>query len=196
MTPREKLITAPAATTLKEANDIIWDNKLNALPVVDEDDHLCTSSSARTTPAQGAPWRFRTPRSATSSARASTPRTMTSASPRWWRPGRMLCIDSSEGYSVWRKKIIDYVRANYGNTIKIGAGNVVDRDGWLPRRERRGLCQSRHRRQLHLHHARNEGYRSGQATALIEVSAARRILPRDRRVCPHLLRRRHRARLS
>ena len=40
MTPREKLITAPAATTLKEANDIIWDNKLNALPVVDEDDHL------------------------------------------------------------------------------------------------------------------------------------------------------------
>ena len=40
MTPREKLITAPAATTLKEANDIIWDNKLNALPVVDDQDHL------------------------------------------------------------------------------------------------------------------------------------------------------------
>ena len=40
MTPREKLITAPAATTLKEANDIIWDHKLNALPVVDDNDHL------------------------------------------------------------------------------------------------------------------------------------------------------------
>ena len=40
MTPREKLITAPASTTLKEANDIIWDNKLNALPVVDDEDHL------------------------------------------------------------------------------------------------------------------------------------------------------------
>ena len=40
MTPREKLITAPANTTLKEANDIIWDNKLNSLPIVDENDHL------------------------------------------------------------------------------------------------------------------------------------------------------------
>ena len=40
MTPREKLITAPADTTLKAANDIIWENKLNSLPVVDENDRL------------------------------------------------------------------------------------------------------------------------------------------------------------
>ena len=40
MTPREKLITAPASTTLKEANDIIWENKLNSLPIVDENDRL------------------------------------------------------------------------------------------------------------------------------------------------------------
>ena len=40
MTPREKLVTAPAETTLKEANDIIWENKLNSLPIVDENDHL------------------------------------------------------------------------------------------------------------------------------------------------------------
>ena len=40
MTPREKLVTAPAATTLKEANDIIWDHKLNSLPIVDDNDHL------------------------------------------------------------------------------------------------------------------------------------------------------------
>ena len=40
MTPREKLVTAPASTTLKEANDIIWEHKLNALPIVDENDHL------------------------------------------------------------------------------------------------------------------------------------------------------------
>ena len=40
MTPREKLITAPASTTLKEANDIIWEHKLNALPIVDENDCL------------------------------------------------------------------------------------------------------------------------------------------------------------
>ena len=40
MTPRQKLVTAPADTTLKEANDIIWEHKLNSLPIVDENDHL------------------------------------------------------------------------------------------------------------------------------------------------------------
>ena len=40
MTPLEKLVTAPAETSLKEANDIIWDHKLNSLPIVDKDGHL------------------------------------------------------------------------------------------------------------------------------------------------------------
>ena len=35
MTPLEKLVTAPEGTSLKEANDIIWDHKLNSLPIVD-----------------------------------------------------------------------------------------------------------------------------------------------------------------
>ena len=45
MTPLSKLITAPASTTLKEANDIIWANKLNALPIVDENDRLLDRKS-------------------------------------------------------------------------------------------------------------------------------------------------------
>ena len=54
----------------------------------------------------------------------------------------VLCIDSSEGYSVWQKKVIDFVREQYGSRVKIGAGNVVDRDGFrlpsttLPSRSR------------------------------------------------------------
>ena len=40
MTPLEKLVTAPAQTTLKEANDIIWEHKLNSLPIVDADGRL------------------------------------------------------------------------------------------------------------------------------------------------------------
>ena len=40
MTPFDKLITAKVGMTLKEANDIIWDNKLNSLPVIDENQHL------------------------------------------------------------------------------------------------------------------------------------------------------------
>ena len=86
----------------------------------------------------------------------------------------VLCIDSSEGYSVWQKKVIDYVRANYGNTIKIGAGNVVDRDGFHFLAESGAdfvkvgigggsICITRE----------TKGIGRGQATALIEVSAAR-----------------------
>ena len=42
----------------------------------------------------------------------------------------VLCIDSSEGYSVWQKKTIDFIREKYGDTVKVGAGNVVDREGF------------------------------------------------------------------
>lgn len=83
MTPREKLITAPASTTLKEANDIIWDHKLNSLPIVDDAGRCSISFSARTmTSIRSTRWRFRMRRSAIWSARASTPATMPSASRR------------------------------------------------------------------------------------------------------------------
>ncbi len=40
MTSLEKLVTAPASTSLKEANDIIWENKLNSLPIIDDNGKL------------------------------------------------------------------------------------------------------------------------------------------------------------
>ena len=40
MSPFEKLITAHESTSLKECNDIIWDHKLNALPLIDDEQHL------------------------------------------------------------------------------------------------------------------------------------------------------------
>ena len=40
MTPFEKLVCAPDSTTLKEANDIIWENKLNSLPIIDKNGNL------------------------------------------------------------------------------------------------------------------------------------------------------------
>ena len=42
----------------------------------------------------------------------------------------VLCIDSSEGYSEWQKRTLTWVRERYGDAVKIGAGNVVDRDGF------------------------------------------------------------------
>jgi IMP dehydrogenase len=40
MTPFENLITAKDGISLGEANDIIWDHKLNTLPVVDDHQNL------------------------------------------------------------------------------------------------------------------------------------------------------------
>ena len=40
MTPFEKLIFAKDGVTLSEANDILWENKLNALPIIDENQRL------------------------------------------------------------------------------------------------------------------------------------------------------------
>ena len=176
MTPREKLIVAPADTTLKVCNDIIWDHKLNSLPVVDENDCLMylvfrkDYDSHKSNPNEMLDAHKRYMVGAGINSRDYAERI-----PALVEAGAdVLCVDSSEGYSVWQKKVIDYVRANYGNTIKIGAGNVVDRDGFRFLAESGAdfvkvgigggsICITRE----------TKGIGRGQATALIEVSAAR-----------------------
>ena len=86
----------------------------------------------------------------------------------------VLCIDSSEGYSIWQKRVIDYVRAEYGDSVKIGAGNVVDAEGFRFLAEAGAdfvkvgigggsICITRE----------TKGIGRGQATALIDVAAER-----------------------
>ena len=176
MTPREKLVTAPANITLKEANDIIWDAKINALPVVDENDHLkyfvfrkdYDQHKEYPLSLQDAEKRYMVGAGINS-------RDYMERIPALVNAGAdVLCIDSSEGYSVWQKRVIDYVRENYGNTVKIGAGNVVDREGFRFLADcgadfikvgigGGSICITRE----------TKGIGRGQATALIEVAAAR-----------------------
>ena len=176
MTPRENLITAPASTTLKEANDIIWANKLNALPIVDENDHLMyfvfrkDYSEHKENPLalQDADKRYLVGAGINSKDYEERIPALVEAG------ADVLCIDSSEGYSVWQKKTIDFVREKYGDTVKIGAGNVVDREGFRYLAEAGAdfvkvgigggsICITRE----------TKGIGRGQATALIEVAAAR-----------------------
>ena len=133
MTPREKLITAPAETSLKLANDIIWEHKLNSLPIVDADDHLMyfvfrkDYSSHKAHPQELLDKEKRYLVGAGINTRDYATRI-----PALLAAGAdVLCIDSSEGYTCWQEKTIAWVRENYGDTVKIGAGNVVDRDGFM-----------------------------------------------------------------
>ena len=176
MTPREKLVTAPASTTLKEANDIIWEHKLNALPIVDENDHLLYFVFRKDyAEHKEHPLALQDDKKRYLVGAGINTRDYAERIPALVEAGAdVLCIDSSEGYSVWQKKVIDYVRANYGNTIKIGAGNVVDRDGFRFLAESGAdfvkvgigggsICITRE----------TKGIGRGQATAVIEVCRAR-----------------------
>ena len=176
MTPRAKLVTAPAGTTLKEANDIIWEHKLNSLPIVDENDHLMyfvfrkDYSSHKAHPLELLDNKKRYLVGAGINTRDYAARI-----PALLEAGAdVLCIDSSEGYTCWQAKTIAWVRENYGDSVKIGAGNVVDRDGFLFLAKAGAdfvkvgigggsICITRE----------TKGIGRGQATALIEVAAAR-----------------------
>ena len=176
MTPLEKLVTAPKDTSLKEANDIIWDHKLNSLPIVDDEGKLMyfvfrkDYSEHKANPNEILDENKRYIVGAGINSRDYETRV-----PALVEAGAdVLCIDSSEGYSCWQKKTIDFIRSKYGDTVKVGAGNVVDRDGFLFLAEAGAdfvkvgigggsICITRE----------TKGIGRGQASALIEVAAAR-----------------------
>ena len=132
MTPLEKLVTAPKSTTLKEANDIIWDNKLNALPIVDDEGKLLYMvfrkdySDHKASPLELLDSQKRYIVGAGINTRDYAERV-----PALLEAGAdVLCIDSSEGFSEWQQRTIAWVREHYGDSVKIGAGNVVDGEGF------------------------------------------------------------------
>ncbi len=176
MTPRAKLITAPAETTLKEANDIIWDHKLNSLPVVDEKDHLMYFVFRKDYASHKAnPLELLDEKKRYLVGAGINTRDYATRIPALLEAGAdVLCIDSSEGYTCWQEKTIAWVRETYGDSVKIGAGNVVDREGFLFLAKAGAdfvkvgigggsICITRE----------TKGIGRGQATALIEVAAAR-----------------------
>ena len=176
MTPLEKLVTAPEGTTLKEANDIIWDHKLNSLPIVDAEGRLLyfvfrkDYAEHKNNPCEILDEHKRYIVGAGINSRDYAERV-----PALIDAGAdVLCIDSSEGFSCWQKKTIDYIRERYGDSVKVGAGNVVDKDGFLFLAKAGAdfvkvgigggsICITRE----------TKGIGRGQATALIEVAAAR-----------------------
>ena len=176
MTPLEKLVTAPEGTSLKEANDIIWDHKLNSLPIVDAEGRLLyfvfrkDYAEHKNNPNEILDEHKRYVVGAGINSRDYAERV-----PALIDAGAdVLCIDSSEGHSVWQKKTIDFIREKYGDSVKVGAGNVVDREGFMFLAEAGAdfvkvgicggsICITRE----------TKGIGRGQATALIEVAAAR-----------------------
>ncbi len=176
MTPFEKLIWAPEGTSLKDANDIIWDHKLNALPIVSKDGSLCyivfrkDYDMHKQNPNELLDEHKRYVVGAGINTRDYEQRV-----PALLEAGvDVLCIDSSEGFSEWQKRTIDWIRAEYGDSVKVGAGNVVDAEGFRYLADcgadfvkvgigGGSICITRE----------TKGIGRGQATAVIEVCKAR-----------------------
>ena len=176
MTPLSKLVVAGSDCSLADANDIIWEHKLNSLPLVDADGRLAYFVFRKD---------YASHKENPDELLDSNKRYLVGAGintldyerrvPALIEAGAdVLCIDSSEGYTVWQKRTLDYIRARYGDTVKVGAGNVVDRDGFLFLAKAGAdfvkvgigggsICITREQK----------GIGRGQATAVIEVAAAR-----------------------
>ena len=176
MTPRSKLITAPENTSLTEANDIIWEHKVNQLPIVDENDNLLYLVFRKDYDQhEEQPLELLDSNKRFMVGAGINTKDFEERVPALVEAGAdVLCIDSSEGYTIWQKRTIDFIRAKYGDSVKVGAGNVVDRDGFMFLAEAGAdfikvgigggsICITREQK----------GIGRGQATALIEVAAAR-----------------------
>ena len=176
MTPFEKMVYAHEDTTLKEANDIIWEHKINCLPLINKKQELVYLVFRKD---------YDSHKKNENELIDSCKRFMVGAgiNTRDYRErvpvlldagADVLCIDSSEGYSEWQKITIDYIREQYGDTVKVGAGNVVDAEGFRFLAEAGAdfikigigggaICITREQK----------GIGRGQATAVIEVARAR-----------------------
>lgn len=176
MTPFNKLITANKGISLKEANDIIWENKLNSLPIIDENGNLDSFvfrkdyESRKSNPNELLDNNKRYIVGAGINTRDFEERV-----PALVEAGvDVLCIDSSEGYTEWQKITIQWIKDKYGDKVKVGAGNVVDADGFKFLADcgadfvkigigGGSICITRE----------TKGIGRGQATATIEVAKAR-----------------------
>ncbi len=176
MTPFEKLVVAKYPLDLNEANDIIWSNKINALPIIDDNQNLKffvfrkDYDSHKTNPLE----LLDKDKSLLVGAGINT-RDYKERIPKLVEAGvDVVCMDSSDGFSEWQKETLKWVRETYGDSLKIGAGNVVDSDGFNYLAEAGAdfvkvgigggsICITREQK----------GIGRGQATAIIDVANAR-----------------------
>jgi IMP dehydrogenase len=176
MTPFSELVYAEEGITLHIANDLIWDHKLNTLPIIDQDQNLCylvfrkDYAQSKENPNELVDQEKRLMVGAGINTRDYCERV-----PALVDAGAdILCVDSSDGFTEWQKETIQFVKEAYGDEVKIGGGNIVDREGFRYLVQAGAdfvkvgigggsICITREQK----------GIGRGQATAVLEVSRAR-----------------------
>lgn len=176
MTPFDKLIVGHEDITLSEANDLIWQYKLNQLPIVDKDQKLVAFVFRKDYEShKDHPLELLDDKKRYIVGAGINTRDYEKRVPALVEAGvDVLCIDSSEGYSAWQANTIKWIRDHYGDSVKVGAGNVVDEEGFRFLAEAGAdfikigigggsICITREQK----------GIGRGQATATLDVAQAR-----------------------
>lgn len=176
MTKYENLIVGMDGITLSEANDIIWEHKLNSLPIVTADGHLVSMVFRKDYAShEEHPLEILDSKKRYIVGAGINTRDYMERVPALIEAGAdVFCLDSSEGFSEWQKRALHDIHGTYGDKVYVGAGNVVDRDGFMFLAENGAdfvkvgigggsICITREQK----------GIGRGQATATIEVAKAR-----------------------
>ena len=160
--------------TLSEANQILWEHRLNSLPIIDKDQKLAyfvfrkDYDSHRNNPDELSDETKKLLVGAGINTRDYKERV-----PALVEAGvDALCIDSSDGYSEWQQETLQWIKSHYD--IPVGAGNIVDEKGFRYLVDAGAdfikvgigggsICITREQK----------GIGRGQATALIDVAQAR-----------------------
>ena len=176
MTPIEKVVFAEEGISLSEANDIIWKYKKECLPILDQKGNLKFLVFRKDyEERKHNPYSLLDKDKRYVVGAGINTRDYEQRVPALVDAGvDLLCIDSSDGYSVWQKNTIKFIRDKYGDKVKVGAGNVVDAEGFKYLAEAGAdfikvgvgggsICITRE----------TKGIGRGQASALIDVVEAR-----------------------
>lgn len=176
MTPFSSLIYAEEGITLKEANDMIWDHKLNCLPVIDKNQNLVYMVFRKDYDSHKEnPYELLDANKRLVTGAGINTRDYMDRVPALVDAGAdILCVDSSDGYTEFQRDTITWIKEKYNGEVKVGGGNVVDREGFMYLVEAGAdfvkvgigggsICITRE----------TKGIGRGQATAVIEVAKAR-----------------------
>ncbi|MCQ2982405.1 MAG: IMP dehydrogenase [Treponemataceae bacterium] len=175
MTKFEDLVTGKDGINLSEANELIWEHKLNALPIIDENNHLKSMVFRKDYAShQEHPLELLDENRRYIVGAGINTRDYMERVPALLEAGvDVMTLDSSEGFTEWQRRALHDIHEKWPNA-KVGAGNVVDREGFMFLAEAGAdfvkigigggsICITREQK----------GIGRGQATATIEVAKAR-----------------------
>jgi IMP dehydrogenase len=176
MTPFQRLVFGKAGISLSEANDLLWNNKLDCIPVIDENQSLVHMVFRKD---------YVEHKENMNEFLDANKGLMVGAGINSWDYAErvpalveagadVLCIDSSHGYTEFQSDTLKFVKDRYGDAVKVGAGNIVDAEAFYYLVKAGAdfvkvgigggsICITREQRAIG----------RGQATALLEISRAR-----------------------